>query len=218
MKPDGVLQRAIEMASKISLDEWPFRVVLCQTLAELHTYVSRSLLTVDVGGVVAYNHLEWVQHRLDVERMRSTANVIASALDEFSRCVRDTEMPNDTSATQAVLRCQQQERDAIKEDFRIAIRRGSTLLNTVRQADVKPVAEQLSPNRLQNVTAIERMLIQLDETEKSFDRFWMQHEQRLTQCLRLRQFEEDFRKVSTTPFNHSGAKIIAAVLMIVVNC
>ncbi|EJW72274.1 hypothetical protein WUBG_16822, partial [Wuchereria bancrofti] len=49
---------------------------------------------------------------------------------------------------------------------------------------------------LHNVTAIERMLIQLEETERSFDTFWMKHEKRLTQCLKLRRFEDSFRKVS----------------------
>ena len=38
-------------------------------------------------------------------------------------------------------------------------------------------------------------LLQLDDTERSFDRFWLKHEVRLRQCLHLRQFEEDFRKV-----------------------
>lgn len=83
----------------------------------------------------------------------------------------------------------------LQEDFRIAVRRGLCLLKSVRQADVKPNCELLSPTRLHNVTTIERMLIQLEETEKSFDKFWTKHEQRLQKCLQLRRFEDDFRKV-----------------------
>uniref|UniRef100_A0A0N5ADL4 Uncharacterized protein n=1 Tax=Syphacia muris TaxID=451379 RepID=A0A0N5ADL4_9BILA len=49
---------------------------------------------------------------------------------------------------------------------------------------------------LHNVTAIERMLIQLEETERSFDAFWARHEKRLMQCLQLRRFEDSFRKTS----------------------
>ncbi|VDD93195.1 unnamed protein product [Enterobius vermicularis] len=48
--------------------------------------------------------------------------------------------------------------------------------------------------QLHNVTAIERMLIQLEETERSFDAFWARHEKRLMQCLQLRRFEDSFRK------------------------
>lgn len=89
------------------------------------------------------------------------------------------------------------------------MRKGITLLKSVRQLEAKPRAEQLSPTRLHNVTAIERMLVQLgqstsfsaklyflEETERSFDAFWSKHETRLTSCLQLRQFEDSFRKVS----------------------
>ncbi|VDO31083.1 unnamed protein product [Brugia timori] len=156
----------------------------------------------DVGGVLKYNHLEWVQHRMffllfqDIERMKSSATVIAQSLSEFGRCLKETELPNDVETTARILEIQTAERDAIKEDFRISIRKGLSLLRHVRQMDVKPEHEQLSPTRLHNVTAIERMLIQLEETERSFDTFWMKHEKRLTQCLKLRRFEDSFRKVS----------------------
>ena len=41
----------------------------------------------------------------------------------------------------------------------------------------------------------DRLLIQLDETEKNFDTFWADHEKKLQQCLKLRLFEQDFREV-----------------------
>ena len=42
-----------------------------------------------------------------------------------------------------------------------------------------------------------RLLVQLEETERNFDDFWGQHENRLQQCLQLRKFEEDFKQVGT---------------------
>ena len=59
------------------------------------------------------------------------------------------------------------------------------------------MSEQLSPSRLQNVAAIERMIAQLQDTEKSFDAFWQKHRQRLLGCLELRRFEDEFRKVGS---------------------
>ena len=35
--------------------------------------------------------------------------------------------------------------------------------------------------------------MQLEETERNFDDFWLRHEARLHQCLQLRKFEEDFK-------------------------
>uniref|UniRef100_A0A0N5ADL3 Mediator of RNA polymerase II transcription subunit 22 n=1 Tax=Syphacia muris TaxID=451379 RepID=A0A0N5ADL3_9BILA len=68
----------------------------------------------DVGGVLKYNHLEWVQHRMDIERMKSSAAVIAQSLTEFGRCLKETELPNDAESTSRILEAQTAERDAIK--------------------------------------------------------------------------------------------------------
>lgn len=65
----------------------------------------------------------------------------------------------------------------------------------IRQLEQRPNSSQLSPSRFQNVTAIERMLGQLEDTERSFDAFWNRHRERLTACLDLRRFEDSFRKV-----------------------
>uniref|UniRef100_A0AC35FXU4 Uncharacterized protein n=1 Tax=Panagrolaimus sp. PS1159 TaxID=55785 RepID=A0AC35FXU4_9BILA len=137
--------------------------------------------------------------------MKSSAAVIAESLSEFGRCLRETELPNDVETTERVLEAQTSEHDAIKvnslqkkiffeEDFRISIRKGLSLLRQVRQLEQKPDSELLSPTRLHNVTAIERMLVQLEDTERSFDAFWARHRQRLMNCLQLRRFEESFRK------------------------
>uniref|UniRef100_A0A1I7WZP8 Syntaxin n=1 Tax=Heterorhabditis bacteriophora TaxID=37862 RepID=A0A1I7WZP8_HETBA len=127
--------------------------------------------------------------------MKSSATAIAQSLSEFGRTLRETELPNDVETTARVLQIQTAEKDAIKEDFRISVRKGLSLLRSVRQLESKPRHEQLSPTRLHNVTAIERMLVQLEETERSFDTFWAKHEKRLMNCLQLRQFEDSFRKV-----------------------
>jgi len=68
-------------------------------------------------------------------------------------------------------------------------------LEKVRKARVQPNAELLSPTRLQNVTSIERLIVQLEDTEKSFEKFWFKQETRLQHRLGLRQFEEEFRGV-----------------------
>ncbi|KAM3729038.1 Guanine nucleotide exchange factor DBS [Dirofilaria immitis] len=202
LKPESVLQRALEVGYRGITENCKFKVVICQSSLELRRYIGPDCLTMDVGGILKYNHLEWVQHRMDIERMKSSATVIAQSLSEFGRCLKETELPNDVETTARILEIQTAERDAIKEDFRISIRKGLSLLRHVRQLDVKPEHEQLSPTRLHNVTAIERMLIQLEETERSFDTFWMKHEKRLMQCLKLRRFEDSFRKLQSAFAKH----------------
>lgn len=45
-----------------------------------------------------------------------------------------------------------------------------------------------------------RLLVQLEETERRFDEFWEKHSIRLKQCLKLRQFEQDFRELQVHLF------------------
>lgn len=46
----------------------------------------------------------------------------------------------------------------------------------------------------------DRLLSQLDETERAFDEFWVRHQTKLEQCLQLRHFEHNYREVSWTFF------------------
>ncbi|CAJ0951790.1 unnamed protein product, partial [Mesorhabditis belari] len=202
LKPEGVLQRALEVGYRTIAEQCRFKVILCESSLELRRYLRPEQLSMDVGGLIKYNHLEWVQHRMDIERMKSSAAVIAQSLSDFGRTLRETELPNDAETTARILDAQTAERDAIKEDFRISVRKGLSLLRSVRQLDKKPRADQLSPTRLHNVTAIERMLVQLEETERSFDAFWERHERRLMHCLQLRQFEDAFRKLQAAFARH----------------
>ncbi|KAK0404503.1 hypothetical protein QR680_017481 [Steinernema hermaphroditum] len=202
LKPEGVLQRALEVGYRSFVDNFKYKVIVCQNSLELRHFVAADRLTMDVGGLLKYNHLEWVQHRMDIERMKSSAAVIAESLSEFGRCLKETELPNDVETTERILEVQTAEHDAIKEDFRISIRKGLSLLRQVRQFETKPEHEQLSPTRLHNVTAIERMLVQLEDTERSFDVFWTKHLHKLTQCLQLRRFEDSFRKLQTDFTRH----------------
>jgi hypothetical protein len=42
---------------------------------------------------------------------------------------------------------------------------------------------------------LERLLAQVNETEKAFGQFWFEHHLKLTQCLQLQHFEHNFCKV-----------------------
>lgn len=46
--------------------------------------------------------------------MRSSTQVIAQSLEEFSRCLKETELPNDAETTQAIIDTQKSERESIK--------------------------------------------------------------------------------------------------------
>lgn len=82
----------------------------------------------------------------------------------------------------------------LKEDLLSASKHGELLLNCIRRPGESKNL-QMCPDKLINVTAVERLLVQLEETEKTFDDFWLRHESRLTQCLQLRRFETEFKEL-----------------------
>ncbi|KAF7635615.1 hypothetical protein Mgra_00005004 [Meloidogyne graminicola] len=211
LKPEGVLQRAIEYGYKSLLDGCEkFRINVCQSCTTLYELIDPELLTMDLGGSVQHNHKEWTTYRIEIERMKSSARIIAESLGDFGKCLRETELPNDVQTTEKVLEVQQHERDAIKEDFRISIRKGLQLLRQAKQQIINndvndnESIEKYSPSpcTLQNIAAIERMIAQLQDTEKSFDNFWQKHRLRLINCLELRRFEDEFRKLQNCFAKH----------------
>ncbi|CAI2356672.1 unnamed protein product [Caenorhabditis sp. 36 PRJEB53466] len=64
IKPEGVLQRALEVGYRGAADTCSFKVIQLESSAELRKYIHSEHLTMDVGGLIKYNHLEWVQHRM----------------------------------------------------------------------------------------------------------------------------------------------------------
>lgn len=78
-----------------------------------------------------------------------------------------------------------------------------------------------SVDRLTYVTAVERLLVQLEETEATFDDFWLQHHSRLTQCLQLRRFEADFKDIlvrNTRSSNYFSVKMSVILISSAFSC
>ncbi|XP_069678460.1 guanine nucleotide exchange factor DBS [Periplaneta americana] len=210
LRPAGFLQKAIsEVSNKLFKEEFKFRVVVCNCVEELHENVEKSQLTADLGGEIPYCHQEWIQQRVALEKFSCNTQEVSAALDSFTQSLQDTEFPNDVDATQQLLNSQGIEYSELKEEILNAAKHGEDLLNSIRQRPVNSNnttstcvsrEDQLElyrvcPYRLGNVTAVERLLVQLEETERTFDDFWLSHSARLRQCLELRRFEQDFKEL-----------------------
>ncbi|XP_022218469.2 guanine nucleotide exchange factor DBS isoform X2 [Drosophila obscura] len=190
LRPSGLFQKAIsEVSTKFSKDEYRFRLVVCSALSDLHEFVDASQLTPDMGGVLIYSHHEWIQQRISLEKFSSLTHQVSAELDIFIQAIHDTEFPNSVEATKTLLEVQGTDYTRLKEEILSAAKHGESLLENIKLIDeYKEFSE-----RTGNVSAIERLLVQLEETERRFDEFWRTHRNRLEQCLRLRMFEQEFR-------------------------
>ncbi|XP_031842251.1 guanine nucleotide exchange factor DBS isoform X1 [Nomia melanderi] len=198
LRPAGFLQKAIsEVTNKFFREDFKFRVIFLANVAELHEFIETDQLTEQLGGTLPYCHHTWIQNRISLEKFSSMTQDVSLALDSFTRRLAEIEFPNNTVATTALLSQQQVEYNELKEEILSAARHGEALLDSVRQLTGKGTAD-----RLGNVAAIERLLVQLEETERTFDLFWSHHSSRLRHCLALRQFEADFRELQATLDQH----------------
>ncbi|KAM7344260.1 guanine nucleotide exchange factor DBS isoform 6-T10 [Cochliomyia hominivorax] len=195
LRPSGLFQKAIsEVSSKFSKDEYRFRLVICSSLSDLHEYIVPSQLTADMGGTLIYSHHEWIQQRISLEKFSSLTHQVSAELDIFIQAIHDTEFPNSVDATQKLLDDQGLDYQRLKEEILAAAKHGETLLNNIKSnEEIKEFSE-----RTGNVSSIERLLVQLEETERRFDEFWRTHRNRLQQCLELRKFEQSFKELQIT--------------------
>ncbi|KAJ8670670.1 hypothetical protein QAD02_001929 [Eretmocerus hayati] len=191
LRPVGFLQKAIsEVSNKLFREDFKFRVIVLANIIELHDFIDKDQLTEHLGGDLPYCHHTWIQNRINLEKFSSMTQDVSLALDSFTRRLAEAEFPNNTLATTTLLNQQQADYNELKEEIVSAARHGETLLDSVRQLTGKSTAD-----RLGNVAAVERLLVQLEETERTFDLFWSHHSSRLRHCLALRQFEQDFREL-----------------------
>uniref|UniRef100_A0A8C4Y7P7 MCF.2 cell line derived transforming sequence like n=1 Tax=Gopherus evgoodei TaxID=1825980 RepID=A0A8C4Y7P7_9SAUR len=171
------------------------QIIMLGSVTELHGYIDKTQLTEDLGGTLDYCHNRWLSHRTAIESFALMVKQTAQMLQSFGTELAETELPNDVQSTSSLLAAHSEKKDKMKEDLRLALKQGHDILESNR----KPVAEnsdyKLNQDQLDNQTTVERLLAQLDETEIAFDEFWAKHQQKLEQCVQLRNFEQTFREV-----------------------
>ncbi|XP_014215398.1 guanine nucleotide exchange factor DBS-like isoform X2 [Copidosoma floridanum] len=198
LRPIGFLQKAIsEVSNKLFCKDFKFRVIVLADVVELHGFIDKDQLTESLGGDLPYCHHTWIKNRINLEKFSSMTQDVSLALDSYTRRLTEVEFPNNTLATTTLLSQQQAEYNELKEEILGAASNGEALLDSVRQLTGKGTAD-----RLGNVAAVERLLVQLEETERTFDLFWTHHSSRLRHCLALRQFEQDFRELQASLDQH----------------
>ncbi|XP_030748753.1 guanine nucleotide exchange factor DBS-like isoform X2 [Sitophilus oryzae] len=195
LRPTSFLQKALsEVSNKLFKDEFKFRMVVLSTAEELHEYVSPNQLTADLKGSLSYNHEEWIFQRIELENFSNVTQQVSNALDEFTKQVDETELPNNVDSTQELLIKQNESYSDLKKEILSAAKKGEDLLRCIKSKNSSD-SDNTASDMTGNVFAVERLLVQLEETEKTFDEFWQHHSAKLRHCLELRRFEQDFKEL-----------------------
>ncbi|KAJ0182717.1 hypothetical protein K1T71_002086 [Dendrolimus kikuchii] len=196
LRPASFLQKALsEVSSKLFKEEFRFKVLVCSCVDELYEHFDRSQLTPDLGGELQYSHSEWIQQRIALEKFSTLMKEISSKLDDFMHEIVDCDMGNDPSQTKELLDCQETRYKALKSELASATSQGEDLLAQVRKPN-------LNYNIISHVAAVERLLVQLEETEKQFDNFWQKHSTKLNHWLKFRTFLLNFKQMQAALDGH----------------
>uniref|UniRef100_A0A8C4VZZ5 MCF.2 cell line derived transforming sequence-like 2 n=1 Tax=Gopherus evgoodei TaxID=1825980 RepID=A0A8C4VZZ5_9SAUR len=171
------------------------KIIMLNSVSDLHGYIDKSQLTRELGGTLEYGHSQWIHHRTAIENFAMTVKTTAQMLQTFGTDLAETELPNDVQCTEELLSSHTEHHNKLKDELKLAVKQGATLLTCIREPVTRSSTSKLSEDELENVATVERLLAQLDETEKAFDQFWSKHHLKLEQCLQLRHFEHDFREV-----------------------
>ncbi|KAK4820251.1 hypothetical protein QYF61_022531 [Mycteria americana] len=196
LRPSRFIQRTIaDIGIKLYRDDFKMKIIMLNSVSDLHGYIDKSQLTRELGGTLEYGHSQWIHHRTAIENFAMTVKTTAQMLQTFGTDLAETELPNDVQCTEELLSTHTDHHSKLKDELKLAVKQGATLLTCIREPVTRSANSKLSPDELENVATVERLLAQLDETEKAFDQFWTKHHLKLEQCLQLRHFEHDFREV-----------------------
>ncbi|XP_053513582.1 probable guanine nucleotide exchange factor MCF2L2 isoform X3 [Artibeus jamaicensis] len=198
LRPSRFIQRTLtDIGIKYYRDEFKMKVpiVLLSSISDLQGYIDKSQLTEDLGGTLDYRHSQWINHRTAIENFALTLKTTAQMLQTFGAHLAAVELPRDVPSTQELLQSHTRRRDGLQNELKLLGEQGTTLLSCIQEPATKSPSGKLSPNELENVATMERLLVQLDETEKAFTQFWSEHHLKLNQCLQLQHFEHSFCEV-----------------------
>ncbi|XP_070764327.1 guanine nucleotide exchange factor DBS [Enoplosus armatus] len=201
LRPSRFFQRAIaDIGIKLHKDDFKMKVpvVMLNSLSDLHGYVDKGQLTRELGGSLEYCHSQWIHHRTAIENFAMTVKTTAQMLQKFGTDLAETELPNDVQCTKDLLTAHTDKHNSLKDELRLALKQGTTLLGCIKEQVPKSENHKLNPDEMENQITVERLLAQLDETENAFEQFWCKHHLKLEQCLQLRHFEQDFREVKVS--------------------
>nr|XP_019936889.1 PREDICTED: guanine nucleotide exchange factor DBS-like [Paralichthys olivaceus] len=199
LRPSRFFQRAIaDIGIKLHKDDFKMKIMMLNSLSDLQGYVDKGQLTRELGGSLEYCHSQWIHHRTAIENFAMTVKTTAQILQRFGTDLAETELPNDVQCTKDLLTAHTDKHDNLKDELKLALKQGTTLLGCIKEQAAKSENHKLNPDEMENQTTVERLLAQLDETENAFEQFWCKHHLKLEQCLQLRHFEQDFREVKVS--------------------
>ncbi|KAL9963522.1 hypothetical protein ACROYT_G027037 [Oculina patagonica] len=199
LKPQGFFQKYGSKPSFVAdglLGDSKIKIVTLNSAAELEEYIDKSQLTEELGGTLQYKHAQWVQYRTAIERFERNLTNFDERIAELRQTFLKTKLSSSIQELEHIIETQEEMWHDVKEDMGSARQAGVTLLDCIHPKHRDGHDEWYTPDVLANAAELKQSLVQLEEMENNFDRFWKEHKLKIQYGLRVCLFEREMSQTT----------------------
>lgn len=171
-----------------------FEFKLVTTVDELKSYIDRSQLTPEFGGVFHYDHDEWIRFRIKLEPFmtgcRSAAKLAMGVMQQFT----SNKLGDTIQECKNLLEQHHQKIKDVFEDSRLSALQveGEQILIRLQEDQT---ALPSVPDYVETVNCVTKLYHQMNEVFCKLEMLTENRTRKLEQCLALKEFEKEMHEV-----------------------
>ncbi|KAJ7381520.1 Pleckstrin y domain containing, G (with RhoGef domain) member [Desmophyllum pertusum] len=171
-----------------------FEFKLITTVDELKSYIDRTQLTPEFGGVFNYDHDEWIRFRIKLEPFmtgcRSAAKLAMGVMQQFT----SSKLGENIQECKNLMEQHHQKIKDVFEDSRLSALQVEGEQILIRLQEDETTLPKV-PDYIETVNCVTKLYHQMNEVFCKLEMLTDNRTRKLEQCLALKEFEEDLDEV-----------------------
>ncbi|XP_046852917.1 guanine nucleotide exchange factor DBS-like isoform X2 [Xenia sp. Carnegie-2017] len=183
------------MSVQFVLDQ--LMVTILNDINALYEYVDKSQLTPCLGGSLKYNHQEWVENRIAIDRFRDSCDDIASRLVTLKQIFDKTNLSSNYQEMEFMLNTHGQMWFDVCDHINRTLKTGETLLKLMKGDEdslERKVSSSLA-NSQNSIADLQLLVDKMSRVKNKFEEVWQFHESWVAQTLQYNLFEKEFCEI-----------------------
>ncbi|XP_028838674.1 proto-oncogene DBL isoform X3 [Denticeps clupeoides] len=203
LRPTSLLQQrspggtTTDIGFRFSQEDFALKmpVIMLSSVTDLLRYIDENQLSSEYGGTLECCSSDWIVLRTAIESFAVTVKEIAQLLQTFGTELSETELPDEASGIEYLLRSHTDKYRQMKDDIRSVMKEGRNLLTSLEASKAPEGATAEDRDGRQDRDTVQRLLTQLRDMEMAFDGFFEKHHLKLQQYLQLLRYEQNFHEM-----------------------
>uniref|UniRef100_A0AAY4AZL6 MCF.2 cell line derived transforming sequence b n=1 Tax=Denticeps clupeoides TaxID=299321 RepID=A0AAY4AZL6_9TELE len=205
LRPTSLLQQrspggtTTDIGFRFSQEDFALKmpVIMLSSVTDLLRYIDENQLSSEYGGTLECCSSDWIVLRTAIESFAVTVKEIAQLLQTFGTELSETELPDEASGIEYLLRSHTDKYRQMKVRLPVVLmmKEGRNLLTSLEASKAPEGATAEDRDGRQDRDTVQRLLTQLRDMEMAFDGFFEKHHLKLQQYLQLLRYEQNFHEV-----------------------